>query len=437
VIESAESTLHLSPDPTRGPGKGRLLIAFSGGADSTALADRIAALNSERELLCIHVDHQLDKDSSHRADRAGEIARQIGLDCIIERIDVIPSASPEAAARKARYAALGRYVAADDILLTAHHADDQVETVLLRLLRGAGPSGLGGIPAVRRFGAGWLMRPLLERSRAEIQDYCRARGLDWIEDPANRCLSADRNFLRHQILPRLRSRWPGLDHGVRRSARLAAEAGLFVEDRARAVLSDGRQDDRVLLARPLREAGPHLQAEALRLWCQDIVGSTPPGKQLDAFLEQIDGCPLDRLPELRWGSAVLRFWSERFWVDQDRSRQAFELQWSTARALRLPEGLGELVLCGEESTEPWSFRVRSGSPGERIRPAHSDHHRRVGELMRVEGVPPWERDWWPRIYEGQDLIAVGSRWIDRDFSQRLAGRGLKLVWRALESHPSP
>jgi tRNA(Ile)-lysidine synthase len=437
VIEPPASTLPLLPDPLEGPGNHRFLIAFSGGADSTALAHRMAVANAGRALLCIHIDHQLDKESGRRAARAHDIARRIGLDCVIERVEVLPSASPEAAARKARYQALARYVTTGDTLLMAHHADDQVETVILRLLRGAGPTGLAGIPAVRRFAAGWLMRPLLERTRAEIQDYCRAHGLDWIEDPTNRSLSADRNFLRLQILPRLRSRWPGLAHGVRRSARLSAEAGLFVEEKARALMSDARQDDRILRAGALLNCSTHLKAEVLRLWCQATVGTTPPGKPLDAFLQQVDGCPPDRVPELRWGSAALRFWSGRFWLDEDRVRHPYEIHWTAARALQLPGGLGELELCGAERNDVWSFRVCSGRPGERIRPACSQHHRRVSELMRLEGVPPWERDGWPRLYIGQDLVAVGARWIERDFSQHLSSRGLNLVWRGLESSGHP
>jgi tRNA(Ile)-lysidine synthase len=229
-----------------------LCIALSGGVDSVALLAAAAALTprsavgrpgkpstAERagaakaagpSLRAIHVHHGLHPNADRWARHCGKLAKQLGVRLETVRVKVRPAAgdSLEAAAREARYAALAARLKPGEVLLTAHHQDDQLETVFLQLLRGAGIAGLAAMPEVAPFAQGQLIRPLLTLSRAQLEAWARDETLEWIEDDTNANERFDRNFLRRSVLPLIRSRWPGAAGAVSRTARHAADAMLFI-----------------------------------------------------------------------------------------------------------------------------------------------------------------------------------------------------------------
>lgn len=425
----------LDPHPGALPGNGRLVIAFSGGADSTALAHLIKIEQPGRDVCCVHIDHRLDEGSADRADRARDIASRLSLPFSLETVHVDRGRNEEAAARHARYAALRRHVADGDCLLTAHHADDQVETILLRVFRGAGPGGLAGIPRQRRFAGGWLVRPLLAWTRAELQAYCRRQGLSWIEDPTNASLSADRNFLRHRILPELKSRWPGVDQSILRAGALSGRMSDSMTRRLRAVLRDGLEAPNCLAADAFLKLSDLERGELIRRWTQDQLKATPPGKPLDEFLRQIRQASGDQTPALRWDSGRIRFWNRRLWLDRGGAPRPYALEWLSTSPLALPDGLGTLLLAGPSGSPARRLRVRSGRSGDRMRHAREGSTKRVKELLRVHGVPPWQRSRWPRVCDGERLLALGARWIDPDFTAWLDDHCLELQWLGLDSAP--
>ncbi|HEV2287260.1 MAG TPA: tRNA lysidine(34) synthetase TilS, partial [Steroidobacteraceae bacterium] len=205
-----------------------LCVAFSGGADSTALLAALAGQSGKLGALrALHVDHGLHPDSAAWAARAVAAARGLGVPCGVLDAKVARGRgdSLEARAREARYRLFEAALRPGEVLLSAHHEDDQLETVLLMLLRGAGVAGLAAMPELVRFGPGLLVRPLLSRSRAALAAFVRAAGLPHLEDPSNLDERLDRNYLRRRVLPALRERWPAAAATVSRSARHAAEAG--------------------------------------------------------------------------------------------------------------------------------------------------------------------------------------------------------------------
>jgi tRNA(Ile)-lysidine synthase len=202
-------------------------VALSGGLDSSVLLAALAAAPLRAPLRAIHVDHHLHPDAAHWARHSVELAVRLGVACEVVRVQARPEPgeSPEAAARAARYDALGRLLRPSEVLLTAHHGDDQLETVLLQWLRGGGLRALAGMPAVGRFAdRGWHARPLLGFTRAELQDWAVSQRLEWLEDPSNLDPRFDRNYLRLEVLPALRRRWPAAAVTVGRVAAQAAEA---------------------------------------------------------------------------------------------------------------------------------------------------------------------------------------------------------------------
>ncbi|HEY8508783.1 MAG TPA: tRNA lysidine(34) synthetase TilS, partial [Steroidobacteraceae bacterium] len=225
--------------------RAHLCVALSGGVDSSVLLAALAeGKQTRRNLRAIHIEHGLHPDAPRWSAHCSALAKKLGVPLEVHRIRVTHTrgTSLEESARRARYALLESLLRRDEVLLTAHHADDQLETVLLQLLRGAGLPGLAAMADIAPFGPGWLARPLLSRTRAEIETWARAHDLEWVEDETNADERFDRNYLRRRVLPLLRERWPGAAAAVSRSARHAAEAQRLLEALARAdveAASDG------------------------------------------------------------------------------------------------------------------------------------------------------------------------------------------------------
>jgi len=190
----------------------RYVIALSGGLDSTVLTHALATAHDERStpVLAVYVDHGLQKESAVWSRHCAAFAATLGIEFLSVQADVDEHSGtgPEAAAREGRYAVLQTLIRTGDWLLSAHHKDDQAETLLLNLMRGSGPAGLAGIAEVRPFSVAWLVRPLLSVSQRELRDYATEHELDWIDDPSNQDRHFDRNYLRHEVMPRLEARWP-------------------------------------------------------------------------------------------------------------------------------------------------------------------------------------------------------------------------------------
>ncbi len=403
-------------------------MAFSGGPDSACLLRLLADSDLTRPVQAVHVDHGLDRGSARRAEQAMEMALALGIRCRVERVQVRRSGSVEANARRARYEVLSRHVGRGDVLVTAHHADDVAETMLLRLLRGSGPGGLGGIPASRSFGAGFLIRPLLGWRREEIQAYLDRHQMTGIHDPANNLVSLDRNFLRHEILPLLRGRFPGCIQAFARTARLNRAAGEVLAQLAQSDLDQAEQPGPCLRLEVLRGLEPFRQAEALRHWCLRHRRTPPPGQRLDEFMRQIEHAQADRQPVLDWAEGRLQRHGEFIWLRSPvREHAPWRLAWNGTDALELPEPAGCLRFSGPPP--PLALTVRSGTAGDRLRLHEGGGRRPAKKLLAEAGVPPWQRMQWPRIWLEGRLVALGDRWLDVDFARLLEDNGIELRWQ--------
>ncbi len=421
----------LDPSAQFLPGAGPVVVAFSGGSDSVCLLHQVRSVRTRRPLLAVHIDHDLDRGSAERADKAFGLAANMGVSCKIERVKVRRSGSLEANARHARYAALRRHIQPGGVLLTGHHADDLAETMILRLLRGAGLGGLSGIPRQRVFHDGWLIRPLLSWSRAEILDYLKSHDLDWISDPANDLLAMDRNFIRHEVLPLLKPRFPGAVRAINRSAQLNHAARESLKTMTAADLGRARRSGQRLHWPTLAAFDWFRRSEAIRSWCLELGHVPPPGPRLEEFLRQVEVGAGDRVPEMEWATARMRRWRDCLWLEHRQHDESlpWSLRWDGQGTLTLPGRSGQLIMTGPAASARSDLRVCSGQPGEKIRlPGHSIH-RRVKDLMLELGIPPWQRAHWPRIYQGEKLLAVGQLWLDAHFVQDLRNSGQTLDWR--------
>jgi tRNA(Ile)-lysidine synthase len=395
---------------------GPLCVGYSGGMDSLALLHALAGLPAARArgLSAIHVDHGLHADSADWAQHCQMTAAALQLPLRIVRV-AVPRAAPqglEAAARAARQAAFRQHLPAGALLALAHHADDQSETVLLKLLRGAGPEGLRGMRALRRFGTGRLWRPLLELPRAQLAAYAQAQALQWIDDPSNADTRHARNFLRHVVLPQLRLRWPRLDTAIGHSARwLAAAAEHLDNDAARALAAIQGLDPATVDWRAWRALPDALRAPVLRRWLRGLGLSTPEHVHIEQLQQQLDQAGGDRQPRVSWAGAELRRYRGLLYALAARPTPpaGWQQDWDGLGELTLPAGGGTLVLDPAPSA-PLALRVQLRRGGERLRPAGDAHTRELRDLLQQAGVPPWQRERMPLLYADGELLAVGDLW---------------------------
>lgn len=281
----------------------RCLLAWSGGLDSTVLLHcLLARAPAWLRVRAIHVDHGLQPAAVQFRRFCQRTARRwrVPLQVVRIKVPLARGASPEEAARSARRAALLRHLAPGEVLLTAQHADDQLETLLLALSRGAGPKGLAGMPSRLPLAGTWLLRPLLEHDRATLAAYARTEKLEWVEDPTNLEARFDRNYLRTAVLPVLRQRWPALATTVSRSARHCASAAALLEAAAAGDM-EAAADGAGLELAVLRRFTPERRAAVLRAWIAASGARVPNERHLRVIEAMLaarrDAHPLLRLPD--------------------------------------------------------------------------------------------------------------------------------------------
>lgn len=283
-------------------------MAFSGGPDSTALLLAVHELLDEsgrERLRAAHVNHGLHGESGDWAEHCKARAGALGIPFVCREVEVkTDGRGVEAAARRARYEALAELMKPGECLLTAHHQDDQWETLLLRMLRGTGIAGLAGIRETRRFGRGWLLRPLLDVPRKDLRAWLEYKGATYIEDPSNADTGFDRSFLREEVLPLLRGRWPGGGATAGRMARLAGETRELLRTLAE---QDGRGIARAdhIECEGLLRLSPARRANLLRARLDDLGVAAPSKARLNAALDMLLNAAADRRPEARWGNVRL------------------------------------------------------------------------------------------------------------------------------------
>jgi tRNA(Ile)-lysidine synthase len=402
------------------------VIALSGGLDSTVLAHALAATRERhgKSLLAVHVDHQLQAESGRWTEYCRELAGRFGIEFVAETVSVDSTGSGglEAAARKARYAVLGRHTRGGNWLLSAHHRNDQAETLLLNLMRGSGPAGLAGIGLLTPFAGGWLARPLIDVSRAALETYAAAQDLRWLEDPSNDDLRFDRNYLRHDVLPALEQRWPGVVERLARSAELAGDAAAMLDELAAIDLQRvGNRAARIGIE-GLLELADARQRNLLRYAIRRAGLPVPGAARLATIIDTVLHAREDAQPLVAWQGAEVRRYRGTLYL----LASSGEPSWPTegralgARPMVLGPGMGALRLAPGASRglsapivdRGLSVRMRSG--GEEIKPAGQAHTRKLKKLLQDEGVVPWMRDRLPLVFAGEQLVAVADLWLAAD-----------------------
>ncbi|MEO8671090.1 MAG: tRNA lysidine(34) synthetase TilS [Tahibacter sp.] len=415
---------------------GPLLVGLSGGLDSSVLLHALASLPEARQrgLIAVHIDHGLRAESAAWTAHCADFARQLAIPfrSAVARVERDSGAGLEASARAARYAAFSTLMQRGEILTTAHHRDDQTETVLLKLLRGAGARGLAGMRRLRPFAAGLLWRPLLPLPRHILAEWAARHALNFIDDPSNAETRHARNFLRHEVLPLLRTRWPQLDVAIGHSARwLDANADFIDTETHKALARVQGLDPATLRWAEWMELHDALRASGLRLWLRELRLPEPEQVHIAELERQLSNSDPQRLPCVSWAGCELRRHRDMLYAMAPLRTPPADWTSSWAgEALTLPADCGSLhlkIVTHCNNLDTLTVRFRRG--GEIFRPAGDIHRRELRDLLQSAGIPPWQRRRIPLIFRESTLLAVADLWCSEEGAAYFKDRGVRLVWR--------
>jgi tRNA(Ile)-lysidine synthase len=423
---------------------GKLCVAFSGGVDSIVLLHALAMLRESQptwRIRAIHIDHRLQAASSQWAERCRHIAESLRIPIEIAAVTVARDHAQglESAARDARYGVFRVRLEHGEVLLTAHHADDQAETFLLALMRGAGVQGLASMPACAPFACGWHVRPLLAFTRAGLAEWAEVQGIEAaVEDPSNRDLRHDRNYLRHAVLPVLRERWPAMSKNIVRATRHLGDAMELLDEQASRDLATCGAGACLSVA-ALRVLTAPRRANVLRYWFRLRGLDAPSTRQLQGLERDMFIAAADRNPVTRWpGAEVHRYRGQLYAFAPLADVPDASREWLRSSPLKLPNGQLRIESVGEYEVDqapclaaerlPEHLIVRYRAGGEHLRIAGRAHRKLLKKILQESGVLPWQRERLPLLFVGKQLVAVADIFIAEEFAAAPGEAGVRIVW---------
>ncbi len=413
-----------------------LLIAFSGGLDSTVLLYALAKLQAELPftLSAMHVHHGLSCNADAWVDFCTKTcdALNIPLQIQIVKVDRNSGLGVEAAARNARYAALNQADA--DFICLAHHQNDQAETLLLQLARGAGAKGLAGMAQldVKRK----LMRPLLDCSRKQLEAYAKQHHLQWIEDESNGDTQFNRNFIRHEVLPALQKRYPAIAQTLSRSAENLAEASDLLDDLAQIDANHCVENQSINLA-ILRDLSQVRQANVMRWWLAQNSLNMPSAQQMQQILQQLLQAKSDAAIKIKVSEALhlMRFQGSAYLVNEQATLPPINLLWHGEEIVNLPnhsrliftKKMGE-GLAFQRGGSDIKLRIKNRQGGERFKPDLARPSRTLKVVLQASDMPPWQRAQLPLIFMDETLAMIPNVGIDAYLKAAAHELGLRVTW---------
>lgn len=414
-------------------------IAYSGGLDSHVLLSLCHELHQELllKLHVIHINHGISTHAEIWAEHCAHVCDEYGIhyhERVIQ-LECKKGESLEDIARKKRYALFAEYLNQNDILLTAHQQDDQAETVLTQLMRGAGLKGLSAMPSIKPFANGYHARPLLFFPRSSLEDYAYAKQLKWIEDESNQNTQFSRNFIRHDILPLLKTRWPTVTKTLSRSAKHCARAQELLNINMLERLSSLKgTHEKTLSVSKLLQLNHEQQKLMLRAWIEQFQYPVPSEKKLTAIQQNVLHAGFDRMPCVKWQQVEVRRYRDNLYLQLALSKHddTQVLTWNMKQPLVIP-GLGILraknVLGQGLKSDIKQVSVQFRRGGEVLHLGKRGHHT-LKNLFQEWGVPSWMRTRIPLITIKDKVVNVTGYFVDSHYCAKEGEEGLEIILEA-------
>ncbi len=402
-------------------------VAYSGGVDSHVLLDILATHhNSKNQIHAIHINHHLSPNANTWEKHCFSICHSYGVSFEVENLDLshLAGESLESLARDKRYEALQKMINERGDLLTAHHQQDQAETVLLQLLRGAGIKGLCAMPSEMPFGEGKLIRPFLNVTKDDILHYAKQKKLTWVEDESNQNSRFSRNYLRHYVMPNLISRWPETSANIARSAKHLSNTKKIIDEINQKDFKVIKQVDFSISLDKLNQFSKERQQELIRYWLSELDLPVPSTKQLSQVFNDVINAKQDANPCCQWPGAEVRRFKQKLYAMLPLTPlpNALSIAWSWPDDCLLPALLGvvrseQVVGLGIRShflNQAQNLQIRFRQQNEYFHPAGRQHSQSLKKLLQEWEIPTWLRDRIPLLYADDKLISVIGYGIRQD-----------------------
>ncbi len=418
-------------------GINKVVIAYSGGVDSHVLLHACSKLQKTLDhlsFLAVYIDHGLHDDSLLWAEHCKKITGDLNVPFVSKQVYAKNDhgEGPEQAARRARYKALSGFIDQHSVLLTAQHQDDQAETLMLQLLRGAGLDGLASMPVIAEFYEGFIVRPFLGYAKQQVLQYAQKENLVWIEDSSNLDVSYDRNFLRQEVIPLIQSRWPAFSRTTARSASHCAEAASILADICAPILSEaGARELPIAIIKQHNEAYQRL---IIREWLKIQGVRVPSKKQLLQIQGLLKG-DARKVSIVEWSNHQVRLFDEHFYYKEKQSEPIISVHEWLDKECQLPEPLGQLIIQPSKGLgvdrQLWDsahITIRSRQGGESIQLAGRSGRKTLKKLLNEERILPWVRNSLPLIYLNDELVAVADLWLDERYLASAESPSYTINW---------
>jgi len=416
----------------------KFLLAFSGGVDSVVLLDLLVNVLKESDALrIIHINHNLNEHSNDWAQFSSEVCEKYDLPLICESVEPKRHGKGlEADARELRYQSFRDVIQDDEYLLTGHHQDDQMETLLYRIFRGTGIDGLMAIRREIKFGKGFLYRPMLNISREKIEEYAQLKNLKWIYDSSNDDSSYDRNFLRKDIIPLIKKRWPSVENKVSRLSVIAEQNQLLLNELAIEDVGQLKNYNHLDIETLSEKSYPRI-INIFRFMIKKNNMSVPSMQVLNEGIKTLMHSK-SKSPSMTWNDNTIRRYKHRLYFLNSALNSpndlSNEMSWDIKKTINLGKNLGSIqarFLNGEGISLnrcPSNLAIKYRKGGEEIKPSGHKITKSLKNLFQENNVLPWVRDKIPLIYVDQELISVGDLWFNQDFKASANEDGFLITW---------
>jgi tRNA(Ile)-lysidine synthase len=412
----------------------QIVVAYSGGLDSTVMLHMVKQSTPSIPLLAVHVNHNLSPNAAKWQTHCENVCKAWKIPFIAKSVHITSNDKGlEAEARKLRYEAISECIVQNAVVLTGQHQQDQLETFLLQLKRGAGPKGLSCMPRSIEFEKdAVLLRPLLDLTRQELEQYAIDNNLSWIEDESNQDTRFDRNFIRRDVLPIIQARWPGFGKAASRSIGLIAEQQQLVDEMAAEDLQPLQLNNNSFDSSSLKKLSKARQRNLVRYWIMGQKVSLPSMSVLDNMLTQVIDAKPDAMPQVKWGDHQLRRFRDVVYLfDNSIEMPGIDCRLIVNQAMVLNDNIGTLCLTDEVADDQANERgkqalllrppmedetvsVRFNVPGLSCKPLGAAHTRKLKDLFKQHNIPPWQRSRTPLIYYNEQLVAVAGMFVCED-----------------------
>ena len=389
----------------------KLIVGFSGGLDSTVLLHVLASHPIlHAKLVAVHVNHGISANAVLWQEHCEQFCHTLGISFTTQAVHFDRSANIEEQARIARYAVFSSLMTEQDCLVLGHHQNDQAETVLLQLFRGAGIDGLAAMAETGSFSTGTLIRPFLSYSREQLEDYAASYQLEWIEDESNEDINYSRNYLRHKIIPLLAEKWPKVIGTIARTATHCQQAKENLD--ALAIYDHALLQHDVLSLEPLQQLNDERIMNVLRVWLRNNKVQLPSTVTLNRLIHEMIFARTDAVSEVSWGEIIIRRYQSRLYLGtKDKPNLQSCIEWIEFPEPLAIESAGVSIVAKRVNEElglsiPPNAKivVRFRQGGEKL--AWHGQTKCLKKLFQEWKIPPWFRERIPLIYINDELAVV-------------------------------